>query len=180
MMRPNTPDWSDAEKATLRRLWDDSNTARQISKAMGRSRAAVCGMARRLKLSSRQPHQFRPKVKPAPPRAPIHSKLSNKPETVAVVPSQGLQRGAAWEAMAGAPPVSLLNLEPGMCKWPIGDEKPFMFCGHPAVAGAYCQHHHDWSVGIGSSFERAAIKFAVDANKDEWRQGERARERQYA
>lgn len=44
----------------------------------------------------------------------------------------------------GEPPplgLALADLEPGQCKWPHGDG-PFVFCGHPAVAGeAYCPAH---------------------------------------
>lgn len=40
---------------------------------------------------------------------------------------------------------SLLGLEDGMCRWPIGDTKvPGMFfCGGESVDGSsYCEHHH--------------------------------------
>lgn len=183
MMRPNTPDWSDAQKAALTKLWGEGATARQIGLAIGRSRAAVCGMARRLNLQARQVQVHAPTKSKAQIHATsghrVHRGMGMMGLTLPVAPSHGYAKGAAWEALEGPPPVSLVDLEPGMCKWPIGEGKPFLFCGHPATNGSYCEHHHNWSVGNGSSMERAAIKFAVDANKEEWRRGEAAKMRRW-
>lgn len=36
--------------------------------------------------------------------------------------------------------VSVLDLVPGVCKYPYGDG-PITFCGHPVLAGPYCESH---------------------------------------
>jgi GcrA cell cycle regulator len=43
-------------------------------------------------------------------------------------------------------PKTLLDLEPGDCRWPIGEPKheDFHFCGRPHAPGRpYCAHHWD-------------------------------------
>lgn len=190
MRTQGASNWTPAMEETLRVHWEINGfTAAEIASRMGLvSRNAVIGKVRRLGLSFRTYHRTTPSRPKAPPKprksraGPPKPTRTFKPLPILVEPSPGDQRrlaGLAWEAAPGAPPVSLIDLEAGMCKWPIGETKPFLFCGHPATAGVYCQQHHDWSVGNGSSLERAAIKFAVDANKDEWRQGAAARERSY-
>lgn len=44
----------------------------------------------------------------------------------------------AWDALPGTMPVSLVELETGMCKWPLDGH---LFCGAPAE-GVYCPTHH--------------------------------------
>jgi GcrA cell cycle regulator len=42
--------------------------------------------------------------------------------------------------------VSLIELQAGVCRWPLGDvgSDEFRFCGapSPAIGGPYCQKHH--------------------------------------
>jgi hypothetical protein len=62
----------------------------------------------------------------------------------------------------------LIDLRDGMCKWPVSENSPFLFCGAPSVDGkSYCQHHLNWSVGEGTNFERSAIKSARAATAQE-------------
>jgi GcrA cell cycle regulator len=47
-------------------------------------------------------------------------------------------------AKKAAKPKTLLDLEPGDCRWPIGEPKhdDFHFCGKPHAPGRpYCAHH---------------------------------------
>lgn len=54
--------------------------------------------------------------------------------------------------------VSLIDLEPGDCRYPYGDG-PFVFCGHPKFGDApYCGPHLRLCTGIGTTSERAATK----------------------
>jgi GcrA cell cycle regulator len=49
-------------------------------------------------------------------------------------------------ANKAAKPKALLDLEPGDCRWPIGEPKheDFHFCGRPHVPGRpYCAQHWD-------------------------------------
>jgi hypothetical protein len=40
--------------------------------------------------------------------------------------------------------VGLLDLVPGMCRWPVNDDRPHMFCAQPwdGENGPYCRAHH--------------------------------------
>lgn len=41
----------------------------------------------------------------------------------------------------------LLDLNPNDCRWPVTDDRPFLFCGEPkAGAGSYCACHKRMSV----------------------------------
>ena len=52
---------------------------------------------------------------------------------------------AAFQPLPGAPaPVSLMDLAPRCCKWPVGD-KPVVFCGLHAETGRYCEEHERMS-----------------------------------
>lgn len=43
--------------------------------------------------------------------------------------------------MAG---VTFIDLETGMCRFPIGDTAPFIYCGSPIIPGeSYCPQCHD-------------------------------------
>lgn len=47
---------------------------------------------------------------------------------------------------AGALPplnIDVMGLEPGMCRWPVSEERPHMFCGHRwhGEHGPYCATH---------------------------------------
>lgn len=182
MMRPNTPDWTEAEKATIRKQWAEGFTARQIGLGLGRSRSAVCGMARRLKLKARQVQDHTGKTKAqqhATNGHRTHRGMGLLGPPVPVAPSYGYARGPVWEPLPGHAPVSMMELEANMCRWPMGQEKPFLFCGAPTNGSSYCDHHADVSAGDGSSLERAALKLANDANNEEWKQGEAAKMRKW-
>ena len=85
-----------------------------------------------------------------------------------VLPKAEKPKGEAWTPIPGTTPVTLVDLEAGMCKWPVSDDKPFLFCAAPSVEGkSYCQHHLNWSVGEGTNFERSAIKSARAATAQE-------------
>lgn len=62
--------------------------------------------------------------------------------------------------------ISLIDLEPGDCRYPFGDG-PFTHCGHPKMDGAsYCTPHFYLSIGPGTTSERAAawgVNRLVDA-----------------
>lgn len=55
--------------------------------------------------------------------------------------------------------VSLIDLGPRDCKWPVGDlrDADFGFCGHVRTPGKpYCAYHQKRSEGPGTRGERAA------------------------
>jgi hypothetical protein len=39
--------------------------------------------------------------------------------------------------------LTLLELGPGTCRWPVGDAPPYLFCGNPTDPDrVYCPVHH--------------------------------------
>jgi hypothetical protein len=60
-----------------------------------------------------------PKPKPAPPIAPVEEQTS-EPRLV-----------------------TIFELGHGECRWPFGDEAPFLFCGLPVhKESSWCRKHH--------------------------------------
>lgn len=181
MRTAGASNWTSALEDELRAHWESGLSASKIAALMGGglTRNSVIGKARRMGLEHRrspvdrsrprltpeEAHQRKlerqrgyrrsaattrpPKVrKPRVPRMPKEAFVPVKP------------KGQAWEPIPDVTPVSLLELEAGQCRWPVGQDSPHMFCGAPADHGPYCQHHHAWSIGEGTSFERGAVKAA--------------------
>jgi hypothetical protein len=86
------------------------------------TKSACVGRARRLGLPQRLLFVRRVKVK-APP----------KPVTVARIEEQTSEPRL----------VTIFELEHGECRWPFGDEAPFLFCGLPVhKQSSWCRKHH--------------------------------------
>lgn len=141
------PEWSSAEKDMVTALWGDGLSARKIADRMGtRSRAAVLGMARRINLTPR-PQQASTSGQRGRRKAALERGTRQRinrvvTEGIRLAPDVRQLRGAAWEPLLGSTPVAMLDLEPGMCKWPIGEGKPYLFCGQAAGDGTpYCETH---------------------------------------
>jgi GcrA cell cycle regulator len=132
--------WTDERVSLLKRLWGEGHTATEIAKVLGGvSRNAVIGKVHRLKLSNRV--------------SPIQQ--NKKPVTTTTIKtvSRKVERAPAPDASQNnvAPPekraeelLSLTDLKPRMCRWPVGDprEPGFGFCGDPSVGSLpYCTTH---------------------------------------
>lgn len=152
--------WNDADDADLRRMWDvEGLSSGDIGYVMGRSRNSIIGRVRRLGLQMRDNTKTAPRIKPRKnysqrPRRAVVLKLL--PEAL-----PGDLRpllGSAWEALPDVAPVALVDLESSMCRWPIGEAKPYLFCGAHAD-GSYCAYHAALSAGQGTTSERTAHKW---------------------
>lgn len=67
----------------------------------------------------------------------------------------------AWNALPGTTPVTLGLLARDGCRWPIGEDAPFLFCGCKAAAGSsYCATHKHRAQGVGTPSEQSAVKSA--------------------
>jgi len=134
--------WSDSELDKLRHLWAEGWAAADIAWELGRvSRSAVLGKVRRLGLPYRRTPGVTSKGKVRRVKAAAPFRFLNLPRLPN--PKPGDKRslnGGAWEAIAGTTPVPLVDLEPGMCRWPIGKDSPYLFCGCGAI-GTYCEYH---------------------------------------
>ena len=150
MRTAGASNWTEAEEALLMKMWAAGAFGADIAAALGngKTRNAISGKARRLKLPyRREPNKngrrVRAKGEPfRPRRISVHTGLS---ALGVAVSDNRWANSPVWQALPGTTPVTLLDLTTGMCKWPIGD-KPTLFCGAPA-AGVYCEHHKAISSG---------------------------------
>ena len=158
-MRNNDFKWDDEACDELRRLnatglFSSSQMASQLHIQFGGpiSRNAVIGKLGRLGLVSIRPKgpakgtprpprlKYRPTLTPAADRRPPRTALREPPPMPKVkftTPDDDL-------AIPIEQRRTLLQLEDGMCKWPVGDprEPGFFFCGGDVVEGlSYCIGH---------------------------------------
>ena len=185
MRTKGAANWTPELEDELRVHWASGEPASRIAAMMGRglTRNAVIGKASRMGLNHRK-SPILPRLAPDDARArrnelqrqrrgskprqfKPHKPRAQKPPRLGIPLAQRKPQGEAWEPVPGVEPVSLLDLEAGQCKWPVGQDSPFMFCGAPATHNHYCEYHHYWSIGEGTASERAAIKAAKQATSFE-------------
>jgi GcrA cell cycle regulator len=143
-------EWLDTSTDRLRVLWLEGVGTREIGEALGVSKNAVIGKARRLGLAPRpSPLGVHPGQPLPPPRPrPHHAKTQPPPRPKVVLEPQ--QRAS----LAGRPPAPPATPptppEPppapqgsgGTCMYPTSDGRPWTFCGAPCVPGrVYCAEH---------------------------------------
>ena len=148
--------WTAERIEKLTRLWAEGASASQIATELGGvSRNAVIGKVHRLKLAQRKTKTATVR-RPAAPRAasagasPAVTRLAPTPVArggAAVAPSleelPEIPRPAA-DIVPIFPRLTLMELGPSTCRWPIGDpmSPDFRFCGARTQDGAtYCSHH---------------------------------------
>lgn len=117
-------DWTDEQVVELKRLWAAGMSLTKIGLAIGVSRNAVIGKARRLGFDMRggQPANLGGGRKPG--RKPI-----------------GRQPSTRKRATADGPGVSLINLKSNQCAFILGEPRDFRCCGEPVHAKAWCARH---------------------------------------
>ena len=133
--------WTTQEISLLIRFWPIASAA-QISQWLKRSRGSVCGKAMRLRSDGVLPAEVEkhfdvsPSIQmwSAPTKTNVTSVRPGKspPPTDATGPPPDMRRR------------SLLELDDGQCRWPLGDvhEVATLFCGGDTAAGLpYCLHH---------------------------------------
>jgi hypothetical protein len=165
-MAKGTPKWTPERDEELRRMWDvEGLSSGDIAYVMDTTRNAVISRANRLHLSKRDSKKTAPRLKPRKPRKhrdiTTYFRRHQKQLPLLSVPLPGdtrAMRGDAWAPLPGSLPVSLIGLERGMCRWPVTESTPHLFCGL-ACDGPYCIHHHELSVGRGTPSERNATEW---------------------
>jgi len=132
--------WTDESKKTVRDYWMQGYSALWIGNKLGKSRRSIMGLVWRMGLMRVE----RPR-NPAPMthgenrgtvgRKPIKAILGQKrsdgaPVTVKDIPMPEPSVAAKTSYREGGK-VGILDLGPGMCKWPIGDPQlpDFGYCG---------------------------------------------------
>jgi GcrA cell cycle regulator len=129
--------WTADNEAILRQLWLDGRSCSQISVAIGCgiTRNAVIGKIYRLGLRDgadqrSKPHRGPRRPRSVPPPAPPPS--AQPPPPMTILP--------AFECVR----VELADLNPFMCKWPLGDPMmpEFRYCGCiTSEKQSYCARH---------------------------------------
>lgn len=115
--------WTPERDAKLAEMRAAGYTSRQIAEEIGDgiTRNAVIGRANRLGLG-------------VPTKASVTRKANRVVDAV-----------TAPKARPRYLPLEKLKIT--SCRWPIGKQHPYSFCGHRAVAGrSYCQAHYEASV----------------------------------
>lgn len=126
--------WTDDKIERLRELWGSGMGAADIAAEIGvKSKNAVIGKANRLRLGLLVPGRMvgRPQPRMARTPRPSRAKAPDKPWHVPAAARPPQKTGAK----------TLIDLEPGDCRYPLG-ERPFQFCAQPKVEGvSYCLDH---------------------------------------
>ena len=149
-----TANWTEERCDRLRDLWASGASCRQIAIELGEgvTRNAVIGKVRRLELPQRL--HVSPRTNARYRKG--HAKPAfNKPKKGTFRP--GLQLpvlpeaepgdmeallGNAWAALPNSMPRPLLAVaKDNGCRWPIGEDRPYLFCGEPIHKGSYCAAH---------------------------------------
>ena len=158
----NSP-WTDERITTLKADYAEGYSCAQIAARIGDgiSRNAVIGKVHRLglekpanvmkRVAARAPRVSRPRVQTSrqrhiPGTNRFYEAVSNPAEInlrcVEIVPRN----------------LTLMDLEPGDCRYPYGDET-ITFCGHPKMQPtSYCVSHFHLCRGEGTASERAATR----------------------
>ena len=176
------PLWDDERTALLIKLWSvDKLSASQCAGVIGcgLSRNAIIGKVHRLQLEKRRTvkattpkggngsaGKYRGvvaaanKARAAKVKPPKPARITLPPPDIFTPDAATLAVGA-WNALPGTTPVTLELLARDGCRWPIGEDAPFLFCGCKAAAGSsYCATHRHRSQGVGTPSEQSAVKSA--------------------
>lgn len=181
--------WTDERIALLKTLWNtDGLSAKQCSTVLGVTRNAIIGKVHRLKLEKRgvsvkassetggrgAAGKYSGVARDAQKArsARLKQKLFKLPPPEVFAPDADDLAVGAWAALPDTVPVSLEALSHDSCRWPIGDNAPFLFCGCKTATGSsYCPTHKHRSAGVGTAEERRAKRSAVTISRLEVKNG---------
>lgn len=169
-------DWSDERIERLKKLWGEGLSASQIASELGGvTRNGVIGKVHRLGLSgridpARQPRSLKAKPSAIPPLKPVAKKLRGDGFATSIIPHRAVTVDPGPEEVAKYVPaeeviapmsrrISIMELSPGFCRWPLGDPRhsDFAFCGGDCDANRpYCTAHANVAFAAGAD-RKAAI-----------------------
>jgi GcrA cell cycle regulator len=149
--------WNDERIEQLRTLWSEGLSCNEIANRIdGVTRNAVIGKAHRMGLPGRAPRKnFLPRkpvsrirtakaAKTAAKRWPIHTLGGSTSLAPPMAPTALPDPTAFDNERLASGSVTLLDLEPHHCRWPVGttDLANHRFCGCTPVEGLpYCEVH---------------------------------------
>jgi len=131
--------WTPEQDAYIVRMALDGKTCSDTAKALHKAKSSILERAEQLevKFAARgvSPKTYKPRVAQGPIKVtPARQDLLDSPAP-------------------GARLLSLFDLKPGQCKWPLGDpkEETFAYCGADRPLGkSFCDHHHAIAYQPGS------------------------------
>jgi GcrA cell cycle regulator len=143
--------WTDERVETLKKLWGEGLSASQIAAELGGiTRNAVIGKVHRLGLSGRAKSPTSAAPRPRKPRSQHVLRVSRPAMRGNTALAQAFEYEVEDEPQLTENVIplgqrrTLLELNEGTCRWPIGDPgaSDFYFCGGQALtAGPYCVYH---------------------------------------
>jgi GcrA cell cycle regulator len=172
-------DWASLEPLLIE-LWDDlSVTAKEIAKRLGPSvtKNSVIGKAHRLGLPTR-PTGWLGKTVVRPPKGKQALPEGTHPKRVERPTKHDAKKPKIAKSPAVAPPppdppppppqpqpspkaqyeYTILDLTSHTCRWPIGQQPPYMYCGlKPFDELPYCEYHSRVAF-TGTRAKQAVIK----------------------
>lgn len=169
------PEHSGALRDYVLRGFSFGRAAREINRTFGTAytRNAVLGRARRMGLLASE-RVDSPSIVPSLAGAEHHVQASavsahaSQPRGLELPPTEAFKPAEPVKLRCvGVQPrlISLLDLEPGDCRYPYGGDKEgeeITFCGHPRRPGSsYCAPHFRLSWGPGTVSERAAVVLRI-------------------
>lgn len=133
--------WTLEMDTLIRSMWaDPRNSAREIARTLGVSHTNLGARIMKLNLPPRKQGGGSRGAKPGPTTAKFSFGYQGqaKPKSVAPQPWRD-----PVESIPEAQRCQLLDLRPGMCKWPCGhpNHSDFYFCGGKVRRGIYCEAH---------------------------------------
>lgn len=147
--------WTEEMVEKMIKLRDEGLSSSQIGAQLGVSRNAVIGKVHRLGL-----HVPRAEQRPGSMARPTSNDHRNRNRKLVLTPPKIIQMRRLAEKMRaadpaaflptvppsepGVPGVSILDLTPKHCRWPLGDPRDpdFRYCGDDHVSGRpYCIKH---------------------------------------
>lgn len=153
MTGDNRATWTDDMVALLRILHAEGHSFGVIGAQLGVSRNAAIGKATRLGFEKRGSPNPKPIVRPTRKTGLIRARLATAETAAADM--------CDLEPEQVANPLTLMQLEPDSCRWPVsGEGADTLFCGAKAADGcSYCARHYRMStVNNGRNLSRAAAE----------------------
>jgi len=171
--------WTPELKAKVTRLWDkhSDSVISQILWTEDRvsvTRNAIIGLRHRMGVTGGLTPREKEVVTPRPRRSsgPIVQKINRAkyaPSPKPIFETVPLAEIRVIVLAPRAAGITILDLEPGECRWPVAEQDgTHYFCGHPGatavdisgrtITHSYCGHHRLRSLGSGTASERAATQ----------------------
>ena len=138
-------DWPIGSIDTLRTMWVAGASFSEIGRVINKTRCAVAGKARRLKLPSRGPEHFRQQAaKAARMRwGTPEQKQASRPRHFSLKRTTPTERKPPMfmrvVSVPESKPVPLMD-RTGCC-YPVTPDGPHLFCDLPTAHGDYCTAH---------------------------------------